>query len=162
MMVILLRHGQYRAGLRWRSQFALQPTCRFGGFKRIDKCDHLLMNVIAGGALECPDVKTRGTGCDAGQHGSCLARRAKWPEDDHDASPWIRRESYALSHRWMPKWGGDGTNMRFRTREPVINIAQSSKFHEFRPVFHRLNRNHLRLRSLFKFCRTPSPTTSEE
>jgi hypothetical protein len=27
----------------------------------------------------------------------------------------------------MPNWGGDRTNMRFRTREPVINIAQSSK-----------------------------------
>jgi hypothetical protein len=28
--------------------------------------------------------------------------------------------------------------MRFRTREPVINIAQSSKIHELRPSFHRL------------------------
>jgi hypothetical protein len=28
--------------------------------------------------------------------------------------------------------------MRFRTREPVINIAQSSKIHELRPGFHGL------------------------
>jgi hypothetical protein len=74
--------SQLRRLLRWRSQFAPQPTCRFDGFKRIDKGDHLLMNVIAGGALKCPDVKARETD-DVGQHRSCLARRAKWSQDDH-------------------------------------------------------------------------------
>jgi hypothetical protein len=53
------------------------------------------MNRPALRALERADVKTRGTGGNAGQHGSCLARGAKWPQDEHDASPWIRRESYS-------------------------------------------------------------------
>jgi len=71
--------------LRWRSQFAPQPSRRFTGFHRIHESDQSLMNVITRGALECSDTKARGTGCDAGEHGSCLARGAKWPEDDHDA-----------------------------------------------------------------------------
>jgi hypothetical protein len=43
------------------------------------------MDVIARRTAECPDVKAGRSWCDAGQHGFCFARRAKWSEDDHDA-----------------------------------------------------------------------------
>jgi hypothetical protein len=83
----------------WRSEFAGKPTGSFFGFHRIDKLDHALVDVITSGTFECSNVKARGTGSNAGQHGSCLARGAKWPQDNHDASPWIRRERYrTLSH----------------------------------------------------------------
>ena len=39
-----------------------------------------------------------------------------------------RRERRALSHREMPKWGGDGTSMRPQVRGEVINIAHLPKF----------------------------------
>jgi hypothetical protein len=64
------------------------------------------MDPIAGGTFECPDVEARWTGCDACQHRFGLAIRAKWSMDEHDASPWFRRERYrTLSHRWTPKKG---------------------------------------------------------
>jgi hypothetical protein len=83
------------APLSWRSQFASEPAYRFERFNRIDKLDYTLMNRPARRALERADVKARGTGCNASQLGSCLARGTKWPQDDHEASPWIRRESYS-------------------------------------------------------------------
>ena len=55
------------------------------------------MDLIAGGTFECPDVEARWTGCDACQHRFGLAIRAKWSMDEHDASPWFRRERYTLS-----------------------------------------------------------------
>jgi hypothetical protein len=86
--------------LCWRVQFAPEPACCFEGFHRIDKHDYTLMNRTARKALERPDVKARRTRGDAGQHGSCLARGANWPQDNYDASPWIRRERYrTLCHR---------------------------------------------------------------
>jgi hypothetical protein len=99
------------AALRWRSQFAPEPACRFEGFDRIDKLDHALMNRPALRALERADVNIRGTGGNAGQHGSCLARGAKWPQDEHDASPWIRRESYSSQSPVDAVMGGDQTSM---------------------------------------------------
>src|SRR5580692_1376311 len=45
--------------LGWRSQFASEPTSRFSGFHRINKIDDDLMNHVAGGAFERPDVKAR-------------------------------------------------------------------------------------------------------
>ena len=58
------------------------------------------MDLFARWAFERPDVEAQGAGGDACQLGSCLARGAKWSDDDHDASPWIRRERYrTLSHR---------------------------------------------------------------
>ena len=84
----------------WRSQFAPEPARCFTGFHRVNQFHHALKNAIARGAFECPDVKARGTGCDAGQHGSCLARGANWSQDDHDTRLGIRRERYrTLSHR---------------------------------------------------------------
>jgi hypothetical protein len=89
----------------WRSKFAGKPTGSFFGFHRIDKLDNALVDVIASGTLERSNVKAGGARGNAGQHGSCLARGARWPQDNHDASPWIRREHKTLSHRWMP-WMG--------------------------------------------------------
>ena len=74
MMVVLLRYGQYRAALGWRSQFAPEPARCCEGHHRIDKLGYRLMNGAARRALKRPDVKARGTGGNASQHGSCLAR----------------------------------------------------------------------------------------
>jgi hypothetical protein len=82
-----------------------KPTGSFFGFHRIDKLDNALVDVIASGTLERSNVKAGGARGNAGQHGSCLARGARWPQDNHDASPWIRREHKTLSHRRMP-WMG--------------------------------------------------------
>jgi hypothetical protein len=58
------------------------------------------MDVIARRALKRLNVEAQEAGCNARQPGSCLARGAKWSDDDHDASPWIRRERYrTLSHQ---------------------------------------------------------------
>src|SRR6202035_3647193 len=57
------------------------------------------------------------------------------------ALPCIGRERAALSVTdSCRRRGGDGISIRFRIRESVVNIAQSSKFHELRPGFHRLDR----------------------
>jgi hypothetical protein len=69
----------------WRSHFTSKPALRFSGFHRVNNFDHALMDVIASRAPECSDVKAGRSGCDAGQHGSCFACRAKWSEDDHNA-----------------------------------------------------------------------------
>jgi hypothetical protein len=61
----------------WRSEFAGKPTGSFFGFHRIDKLDHALVDVITSGTFECSNVKAGGARGNAGQHGSCLARRAK-------------------------------------------------------------------------------------
>src|ERR1700694_4773398 len=71
------------------------------------------MNRPARRALERPDVKARWTWDNAGQHGPCLARGAKWSQDTHDASPWIRRESYSSQSPVDAVMGGDGTSMLF-------------------------------------------------
>jgi hypothetical protein len=62
------------------------------------------MEVIALRTLECPDVKARGAGADACQHGCCLALWTWWSmKRDDDWPPWIRRECRrTLSHRQMP------------------------------------------------------------
>jgi hypothetical protein len=49
---------QKATGLRWRSQFATEPTRHFPRFHGIDKRDHALVDMIAGKAFECPDVKS--------------------------------------------------------------------------------------------------------
>jgi hypothetical protein len=85
--------------LRRRVQFAPEPARRFAGFHRVDKLHHLLMDVSASWALECPDIKARVTGGNPRQHGSFLACGATWLEDDHNARPWLRREHNTLSHR---------------------------------------------------------------
>jgi hypothetical protein len=54
--------SQLRAALRWRSQFALEPSSGFFGFHRIDQRDDALTNVIASTAFECSDVKARPAG----------------------------------------------------------------------------------------------------
>ena len=89
----------------WRSKFAGKPTGSFFGLHRIDKLDKARVDVIASGTLERSNVKAGGARGNAGQHGSSLARGARWLQDNHDASPWIRREHNTLSHRWMP-WMG--------------------------------------------------------
>ena len=43
--------------LSWRPQFAPEPARCFPRFHGINKRDHTLMNIIASGAFECPDVK---------------------------------------------------------------------------------------------------------
>jgi hypothetical protein len=78
----------------WRSEFAGKPTGGFFGFYRIGKLDHTLMDVIASGTFECSNVKAGGPGGNTCQHGSCSACGTAWSEDEHDSSPWIRRESY--------------------------------------------------------------------
>jgi len=72
----------------WRSEFAGKPTGSFFGFHRIDKLDHALVDVITSGTFKRSNVKASGTRGDAGQHGSCLARWAKGPQKNQDASPW--------------------------------------------------------------------------
>jgi hypothetical protein len=54
------------AALRWRSQFALEPGRCYPRFHRIAKRDQALMNIIAGQALECSDVKACRAGGDSG------------------------------------------------------------------------------------------------
>ena len=54
--------SQLRAALRWRSQFALEPSSGSFGFQRIDQRDDALINVIASTAFECSDVKARPAG----------------------------------------------------------------------------------------------------
>jgi hypothetical protein len=51
--------------------------------------------------------------------------------------------------------------MRFRIQESVVNIAQSSKFHELRSGFHKLDRNHC-LYEAFVCVGCHPPMTSEE
>jgi hypothetical protein len=46
------------------------------------------------------------------------------------ASPSVRRERYTLSHRWMPKRGGDATSMLSRVPKPLVNIAHIRKINE--------------------------------
>ena len=70
----------------WRSKFAGKPTGSFFGFHRIDKLDKARVDVIASGTLERSNVKACGARGNAGQHGSSLARGARWPQDNHDAS----------------------------------------------------------------------------
>src|ERR1700686_65974 len=72
--------------LRWRWQ-ALEPTGCFKRFHRINQLDYELVDQIASGTFECPDVKTRGSGGDACQHQGCLAFRATWSLNAHEASP---------------------------------------------------------------------------
>jgi len=106
--------------LAWRCpqfgalEFAGKPTGSLFGFHRIDKLDNELVNVITSGTVERSNVKAGGARGNAGQHGSCLARWAKWPQDHHDASPWIRREHNTLSHRYMPIRDGDEAIMEPR------------------------------------------------
>jgi hypothetical protein len=77
--------------LRWRSQFAPEPARRFPRFHRIDERDHALMNMIASGASECPDVKAERAGRagrDPCQHRHRFALRAWWSvERAHDEVP---------------------------------------------------------------------------
>ena len=37
-------------------------------------------------------------------------------------------ERKTRSHRWMPKWAGNGTSVRFRVRESLVNIAHFDRF----------------------------------
>jgi hypothetical protein len=83
----------------WRFEFAGKPTGIFFGFHRIDKLDNALVDVITSRTLKRPNVKAGGARGNAGQHGCCLARGARWPRDNHAASPLIRREHNTLSHR---------------------------------------------------------------
>jgi hypothetical protein len=89
----------------WRSKFADKPTGSFFGFHRIDKLDNALVNVVTSGTLERSNVKAGGARGNAGQHSSCLARWAKWPQDNHDASPWIWREH---NHSQSPVYADKG------------------------------------------------------
>jgi len=43
------------------------------------------MDVIARRAFERPDVEAHRPRCNPRQHCACLAGRAKWSQDDHDA-----------------------------------------------------------------------------
>ena len=43
------------------------------------------MDVIARRAFERPNVEADGAGCNPHERGSCLARGAKWSQDEHDA-----------------------------------------------------------------------------
>jgi hypothetical protein len=79
------RSGYRQAVLRWRSQFSLEPTHRFKGFHLIHQLDHELMDQTASRTFECPDVKARRSGGDTCQHHCCLALRARWSMNDHDA-----------------------------------------------------------------------------
>jgi hypothetical protein len=46
------------------------------------------------------------------------------------ASPSVGRERNTLSHRWMPKRGGDATSMLSRVLELLVNIAHIRKINE--------------------------------
>ena len=85
------------------------------------------MDVIARRALGCPDVETVAASCNAGQHGSCLARGAKWSQDDHHASLCIGREHNTLNHRYLPRRGGDRIIMHPKFRRRCSNLLTFEK-----------------------------------
>ena len=58
-----------QAASRWRLKLSHKPAVGFARLHRIDQLDDSLMDVIALRALECPDVKARGGGCDTRQRG---------------------------------------------------------------------------------------------
>jgi len=83
------------------------------GFHRIDKLDNAQVDVIASWTLERSNVKAGGARGNAGRHGSCLARGARWPQDNHDAS--LSGGSTTLSVTGGCRgWGGDTTTMEPR------------------------------------------------
>jgi hypothetical protein len=87
------------------------------------------MDVITRRALKGLNVEAQGAGRNPRQRGSCLARGAKWSDDDHDASPWI--QAGALQNSQSPvdtRGGGDGTSIelqKFR-RCPVLLTFQNN------------------------------------
>ena len=89
------------------------------------------MDVIARRALERPDVEAQAAGGDAGQLGSCLARGAKWSQDDHDAIALV--QAGALQNSQSPvdtEGGGDGVMVpawSLRDLSPLVNIAHFRK-----------------------------------
>src|SRR6202140_4687058 len=85
--------------LRWRLQ-ALEPTGCFKRFHRIAQLDYELVDQITSGTLECPDVKSRGSGCDTCQHQGCLSFRATWSLNAHEASPF---DQAGAQHSQSPK-----------------------------------------------------------
>jgi hypothetical protein len=82
-----------------------------------------LFDVTAFGAIEPAKFKSCGSRCDTRKPHARSAFRAAESLDreqwdcgwviGHCIPPWVRRERNTLSHRQMPKWGGDGTSMIF-------------------------------------------------
>src|SRR4029077_10174438 len=114
---------------RWPSRVPPGPARRFPGFHRVNKFDHTLMNMIARRALECSNVKTRGAVCDACQHSSCLAFRARRSQERHHGcvSPYQARAQHSQLPVKAYKRGGDATSMRLGFRKSVVNKAYIPK-----------------------------------
>jgi hypothetical protein len=89
---------------------ALEPTGCFKRFHRINQLDYELVDQIASGTFECPDVKASGSGGDTGQHQGCLTFRATWSLNAHEASPF---DQAGAQHSQSPvgaDTGGDGAS----------------------------------------------------
>jgi hypothetical protein len=119
------------AGLRWRSQFAPEPTHRFPRFHRVGKRDHALMHMIASGAFECPDVKAERAGR-AGR-GSCQHRHRfalrAWRsvERAHDVVPYIKAGAQYSQSPVVVVSGGDGDSLERQPWPPLFCFAQVHK-----------------------------------
>jgi hypothetical protein len=114
----------FYSSLNRRSQFTPEPARCFAGFHRIDQRDHALINVIAGTAFKCSDVKTRPTRGDPRQRCCCFALRTWWlVKRAHDAVPCIRRERDTLSHRVDARDGPVMEPACSRVRKLLVNTA---------------------------------------
>jgi hypothetical protein len=64
------------------------------------------------------------------QRGRSIAVKNCWDEDT--MLPCVGRERYRLSVTDVCRWrGGDGTSMRFRVPEPLVNIAHFPEFNRW-------------------------------
>jgi hypothetical protein len=86
------------------------------------------MDVFARRAFERPVVEAHRAGCNPRQQGSCLARGAKWSQDDHDAIAFGSGGSVTeLSVTGRYRGGGDGPSMEPFAIPPLVNFAHFRK-----------------------------------
>ena len=86
------------------------------------------MDVIARRAFERPDVEANRAGGNPRQHGSCLARGAKWSQDGHDAIAFGSGGSVTeLSVTGRYRGGGDGTSMEPFAIPPLVILLTFEK-----------------------------------
>jgi hypothetical protein len=85
------------------------------------------MDVIARRALKRPNVEAQGAGCNPRQLGSCVARGAKWSDDDHDARLGSGESVTELSVTGRYRGGGDEASMEPFAIPPLVNFAHFRK-----------------------------------
>jgi len=60
--------------LRRRVQLTVKPAGCSWGFHRINQIGHKLVDVLARGALKCPDIEAKVAGRNPSQHRFCSTR----------------------------------------------------------------------------------------